>query len=230
MKKIVAASVCLGAIISLLMSSALAVPPVPPSAWEHVFEEYNRIFYMTPTAHSEWVQESLIERHGQERMQIRSGLYYNADPLVSIYYVDWSFPRHNMFFSECGTHFAYVHGPSMTGLDGGAVCFFEYGSLTRTYLRGDLLHPISHSGGFFSDVITFWEEPELRRFDQQNNTLTIVTADRRAFTFDITTGEIIRGPIWRPSARMIFMVAALLAIIFILKRLRQKQNKNARQE
>jgi len=212
MKRMAVASVLFCAVISLATPSALAVPPPSPSAWEHVFEDANRIFFMTPTAHSEWMQESFLERFGEERMQIRSGLYYNTDPLVSIYYVDRFFSRHSIFFSECGTYFAYVLDASMSGFEAGAVWFFENGSLTKDYQRGDLLHTI----GNFTDVSTFWERPELRTFDQENNVLTIVTAQRRAFTFDITTGEIVRGPVYRPSIPFIIAVAVFLLTAVIV--------------
>jgi len=208
MKKMVVISLLFCALISLLVPFSLAVPPPPPSAWEYVFEDANRIFYMTPPSHSEEMQASFIERFGEERMQIRSGLYYNTDPLVSIYYVDRFLFRHDVFFSECGIYFAYVHGPSMSGFGAGAVWFFANGSLTRDYQRGDVLRTI----GNFSDVSTFWERPELRTFDQENNTLTIVTAQRRAFTFDITNGEILRGPVYRPSIPIIIAAAVLLTV------------------
>ena len=212
MKKIIATSVLFCVVISLVVPSAFAVPPVPPGAWEYVFEDAGRIFYMTPPAHTEQMQESFIERFGEERMQIRSGLYYNTEPLESIYFVERFFPQHSIFFSECGTYFAYVHHASMSGFEAGAVWFFESGALTRDYTRGDLLR----TWGNYSDVSTFWEMSELRAFDQETNALTVVTAQRRAFTFDITTGEIIRGPIYRPSITIIIVVAVLLTVVIVI--------------
>ena len=225
MKNAAAAFVCFCAAVSLVALSAVAVPPPPPSAWEHVFEDNNRIFIMTPTPHSDWMRESLLERYGEERMQIRSGLYYNTDPLEIIYYVDRLFHRHNLHFSECGIYFAHVLDASMSGLDAGAVWFFANGSLTRTYSRGDLLRRPTTSP--FLDVVTFWENTERRTFDQQNNALTVVTAQRRAFTFDITTEEIIRGPSRRPSALTIFTASLLLVVIIVVVCKRRSKRKTA---
>jgi len=203
MKKIVAAFLLLGI---LFMPSVFAIVPPPPSVWELVFEDTDKIFYMTPWIPSTQSRESFIERYGEERMQLRSGLYYNTDPLVNIYYVDWSFTQSSIFFSKCGIYFAYVHGPSMNWSSAPAVSFFENGSRTKTYLNGDLRHTRGH----------FWENWEQRAFNQQTNALTIVTAQRRTFTFDITTGEIIRGPIYRPTPGLIVGVVflAVAGVVF----------------
>jgi len=211
-KKTVITLVFFCAIIFCIAFPVLAVAPIPPYAWEYVFEDTNMIFYMTPpTSHSEEYQAELIERFGEERLQIRSGLYYNTEPLVNVYYVDWFFSHRSVFFSECGTYFAHVHEPSMNGPEGGAVSFFENGLLTKHYQRGDLLYM-----GVFTDIniSAFWENSKLRTYYQKNNALTIVTAQGNAFTFDITTGEMIREPADGLLTPIITPIIAFVLVLF----------------
>ena len=62
--------------------------------WEIAFEDGSRIFYMTPSLADilrltgSAVDEYEPDEMYKERLQIRSGLYYNVAPPVSIYYVD----------------------------------------------------------------------------------------------------------------------------------------------
>ena len=190
MKKLIAVllSLCVG--VSFLAASARGGTPPPWTPWELEFEEYGRIFIMTPPHSNEICEEQYCE----ERMQIRSGLYYNTDPLVSIYYVDEYFFRGTLFFAGGGRYFARVHGTISSGtygkLDGEAVSFFADGRRVRSYQVGDLVRGLG--GVTITTAGLRWVNWNTLNHNQQAGTLSLVTMDGNAFTFDITTGEIIR--------------------------------------
>jgi len=228
-RKIVAVVLLICVITSLVAFPALALPPAP-SAWEVVFEDYNRIFYMTPTSDtaSQMCMERLIEEHGKERMWICSGLYYNTTPLVNIYYVDELYFR--LFFSNCGIYFANIRGifhplNRPNELDRAVVSFFRYGSYVRSYSANYLLRNFD-----WMDPPRTGEWPVMRvlEHNMSENTLSIVTMDDRAFTFDITTGEIISSPRNMPLLPIIIatMTAALLAVIIIIIYKRKSNRKD----
>jgi len=185
---------CVG--VSLFAPSTLALTRPPPSAWEYTFEDTNRIFFMTPTS---W--------YGQ--IQIRSGLYYNTDPLVSIYYVDRVFHQSDVIFSKCGIYFAHLFNlfNPTTNHDVSSIFFFERGVLTRYYQRGEFLNV-----RYLPDYgIMSWERPNRRTIDRQNNELTIVTIQGNSFTFDITTGEVIYGTLFTDTEDSEAVCEALFA-------------------
>ena len=193
MKRIVAVllSLCLG--MAFFVDSARA-HFVVQGPWAVELEEYGRVFFVTPPT-CEW----LVERYGEERMSIRSGLYYNTDPLVNIYYVDEHFlwPWDTVFLSRDGRYFVYVTSFIRTDCLYGRcehceheeLRFFADGRQVVSYRGMDLvaqsaLAPSSSSTRLWMD----WESIE---HDQQRNTLSLQTVGWRDLTFDITTGEII---------------------------------------
>jgi len=205
--------------------------------WEAEFEEYGRVFFMTPLSpeHMLWWEydgpdEELlaqtVEQTGEKRLQIRSGLYYNTDPLVNIYYVDEYF--HHLFFSSCGIYFVHVGPSSPWGSrahpDGYAVRFFRHGTNETSYRIEDLTSHVWHS----TTAGVLWIEQDTLSFNQQANTLSLRTIENRAFTFDITTGEIISGPRNIPSIPIIIAIAALLAVIILIIYKRKSKRKDDR--
>jgi hypothetical protein len=159
----------------------------PQRPWEIVFSRSNKIFYMTPR----WLMpDQLVD---EERMQIKSGLYYNETPLVNIYNINEYFYEGTVSFSSDGIYFVNVVGVvpgSFDNLSGVALSFYANGSLIKSYQVRNLLKDRNKAD--FSSEGVHWLEK--RSFDQQTNILTVITRDERIFTFDIETGVIISEP------------------------------------
>ena len=193
MKRIIAVLLCLCVGVSFLTVGAQGSRFYIP--WELEFEEYGRIFIMTPR--NSHLNEEWEEEFGRERLRIRSGLYYNTDPLVSIYYVDEVFAQGQTFFSRDGRFFALAEIPSLSSHQPDYVMrhvvlsFFEDGRVVSSYTLGDLIEDVdsllaasvgSSGGVSWIDSITHM---------QQMSILWLTTVEGQQFTFDITTGEML---------------------------------------
>jgi hypothetical protein len=179
MKKII----CVLLIMSMLAAcqNAYALTPAPQRPYEVILDSGNRIFYMTP----QWLTPT--QDVGEARMQIKSGLYYNTEPLKSIYYVDKYFYEGSIFFSRDGMNFAVVNGFETSSAS--AVEFFENGSLFKSYQARDLLKDWRKASIVAGGVgWTIWQGLE---FDEQQGILTVMANDERVIAFDINTGNII---------------------------------------
>ena len=265
MKKIIALALVVCATVYAFTFTAYA-SRLPPTPWEVVLEDYNRVFIMTPTSGQpcfstheivwermfehddwewimEWAWEEQIKWTAQhslspaERMGIRSGLYYNTYPLVNIYYVyEYIYPG-GVHFSSDGMFFVHVQGIARGFMPGFvpdasedlrgeavAVRFFANGSLVRSYRVGDLLRNTNRAGVTPEGIM--WMERGSLEFNQQTNILSATTVDGRLYTFDITTGDIIRQ---RPPALTIIAGIVLIAAIVLLLRKRAARKHGAKQ-
>ena len=211
MKRILSTLIFFYAITFLFTSDAYACY-APHFPWEVVFEDTNRIFYMTPDYIDlqEWPpdQRKMLE----ERMSIKSGLYYNKTPLVNIYYVDEYF-HSGLYFSDDGVYFAEINWFGYAD----AVRFFKNGSLIKSYPANDLLK--DRSKGWSTTAGFLWIEE--REFDQQKNALTVVTKDERTYVFDITTGAITSrsgGGVSTPIIIGVITLSAITATVMYLRK------------
>ncbi|MCL2857235.1 MAG: hypothetical protein FWE19_05885 [Oscillospiraceae bacterium] len=241
MKKIIAAALALCVGVSFFVLAVQGGVRIPPRPWEVEFEEHDRIFIVTPTpgqpffadeyagwnswveSQSEWQEPS----HDKERWRLRSGLYYHTDPLTNIYYVDEYFYEGSLFFSSDGRYFAQVNGMITTGtygkLDGEAIRFFADGEFATSYQVGDLVRRRDqHSGIAVTSAGLLWMEWDTIEHNQQAATLSLVTRDGRAYTFDITTGEII-SQVNRCLTVIVFVAAAIALITAIIFFVRYKR-------
>ena len=212
--------------ISFKVSAALIVPPF---FWEIIFEEYNKVFIMTPTfANREDAIQGVerakehrglewTEQHGlspEQRIQIRSGLYYNVYPLVNIYYVyEYFYP--GLFFSSNGMYFVQIFG-FIPNTSANAVRFFANGSFVISYQVNDLLRNrfrMSPTSAGYT-----WMNRSSVEFDRQTNVLSLTTVDDNTITFDITTGNIISQTRRSPNLEVIVFIgwAILFTIIIIV--------------
>ena len=222
MKRIVAAllSLCVG--VSVLVQTVQAIPPSPPpDPWEVEFEEYGRIFFMTPTE-PDWNVEYNIERYGEERMQIPSGLYYNTDPLVNIYRVyEYVRPDFGMqvWFSSDGQYFVRINRITSREMSHDVLSFFAGGQRVASYAAEDLVRS-RRALQRFSTLYTWVQSGEL---DQELGILIVETVESRTFTFDMATGEIISQTGGRTPVLVIVAagVVALTAAIVLARRNRR---------
>ncbi|MEL7623104.1 MAG: hypothetical protein AAGU12_05895 [Clostridiales bacterium] len=203
------------AITFFFCSPAYADTKAPATPYTILLDDGNKIFHMTPL--------------GQENEeQLKSGLYYNSDPLMNIYYIpederfniDYSwgyFHNGNIFFSRDGLHFAYVgvaHTKGWGDLKGTAIGFYQNGNLVKSYRVKDLIK--DRSKVTFSVSSAWWEEWQKREYNEQENTLTVATKDGRIITFDITTGDIVPtkdDDMTVPPAIILIGSIALLALV-----------------
>ena len=205
--------------------------------WEVVFEDYNRVFIMTPpfmfsTEFSTWdIEHGRLEwtmQQGlsvEERMQIRSGLYYNVYPLINIYYVDTFFTPRPLYFSSDGIYFVQlstVINRSPYGLDMYVTRFFANGSLINGHqLRDVILFRLI----LFSSQAVFWMDHSSVILDQQTNVLTLTTIEGNTITFDITTGEIISFQINPAIFIIIGLIVLLIITIIIIVVMNKRRNR-----
>lgn len=219
MKRVVAAILIVFAITSNFITytdAAANQRQFPPQPWELVFEDAGRILYMTPQSQSEIIHRFLIEDYGEERMAIRSGLYYNTTPPQVIYYTDRFFYEDTVFFSNCGMYFALlITTPSANVIHGDVIWFYERGVLIRSYRAEELLSDpvrIARVNGWW-----LWIRQNSIEHNKSGNTLSLTTTDNRAYVFDITTGEIISMEYNSgPSTRTIIATAVITLLIIII--------------
>jgi len=174
------------------LTSKLAAASGPANPyWEFVFEDLGKIFFMTPDP-GWWGTPQDVSR---ERMQIRSGLYYNVYPLVNIFYFDGYYRPEEAFFSECGTFLAGIKTemPSENSFCQRMVSFYKNGELVGSYQREHFFDEERSADYLIRERIVqmttggiFWDKDEERAFDPLTNILTVVTKERNVFTFDIT--------------------------------------------
>lgn len=217
MKKKMVVSLFFCGITFLLGFSAYADTMALPTPYTVILDNGDKIFYMTP-------------RGEEDEKHLKSGLYYNTEPPVNIYYINdnerfninysWGyFYNGNIFFSRDGSHFAYIGSAHTTGwrdLKGTAIAFYENGDLIKSYTVRELVR--ERSKVTFSVSSAWWEEWKEREHNQQDNTLTVTTKDGRVITFDITTGEIIHAAGGVSRILLTAIVISLIVLAAFVKR------------
>ena len=183
---------------------ANASVPIDVYPWEIELED-NKVFYMTPPQLPSQGTKNFLDLPdiSEERMQIKSGLYYNEEPLRNIYYIDISAHKHHVFISDCGIYLVTLQDTldNFNGeiLGGGLINFFGNGNLIKSYGAKDLLrYPDTvpeTSAGYFWRYDGSTPLNKEANFDQEANTLTVDTYTRDVFVFDIKTGEIVSDAI-----------------------------------
>jgi hypothetical protein len=185
MKKLIAFVVIFCMLIGNKIINVRADTPMPQVPWEYYFDDANFVFFITP---QKWDRGW---REDDERMHIRTGLYYNTTPPENIYYLDAYFNRGSVYFSNDGLYVVYVmqgvgEGPGHSDAD--ALKFYSGGNLTANYPLNTLVYELDNAVPRFTSHIRWLAG---REFDSRANTLAITTVDNRVYVFDITTGEII---------------------------------------
>ena len=221
MKKIIIHFFGICIVFSFCIWNVYAGTPALQRPWELTFEDGSKIFFMTPDG---WfTPPDLCEK----RMQIRSGLYYNTDPRVSIYYINRFFHENSVFFSGDGMNFAHiVWGTSgFFGTEArDSVFFYERGVLVNSHPAVNFVRDESNVS--WTSAGMFW----IRRsgVSQEEDTLRIVTVDNNEVVFDIVTGDIISQSLPPLPSRGLFpyiivKVIVLFAVLaFVLYKRRIK--------
>jgi hypothetical protein len=127
---------------------------------------------------------------------LSAGVYF-ADTLVQIYSLSdalasfhWVVYEDRLFFSTDFRHLAFLPIVSQTV----ALAFYDNGVVMRQYMIEELVKD--------TDAITFtastakwlrWPDPS--QFDAAANILTLATVEGLEYSFDITTGDVVRGEI-----------------------------------
>ncbi|MCL2140085.1 MAG: hypothetical protein FWH42_00150 [Dehalococcoidia bacterium] len=186
----------------LSVTYVAADSPAIPSPFQMTFDDGRKIFYYTPRYY--------YSVDGEARP--KTGLYYNTDPLINIYYYDetslwpglgFELYEGSVLFSEDGMYFVNFPWASNQGIgvngfgawdyngetSGTAILFFDEGLLIKEYQVKDLLMDVSKGGVSVSHI--FWEKTQDRTFDSEQNILTVTTLDGIVYRFDISTGELI---------------------------------------
>lgn len=167
----------------------------------------------------------------------RLAVYYNTVPLQLIYTIAET-PEHGLLsercviISECFQYIVLIPFRSGTVLR-----FYENGELLRSYALSDLVRHTDASR--YAWGIHLWEDVERRTFNSENNRLRIAAIDgifpftstpigRRAFVFDITTGEIVaRSPLMPKPFINIIVGLSVLSSICIHRRRKVRERISA---
>jgi len=182
-------------LITNLTPIALADDFPPPTPTSVILDDGNRIFFLTPeNPNLDWLEWT---------EQPPTGLYYNTDPPVNIYYFDYV--EGECYFSNDGMHFIRISRvPIISSFEQiplesgdypdflqGVIFFYKNGTLIKSYSIDDLL--TDNRNVMISATSIWWEGRgnSTRLHDELLNTLTITTIEDRVITFDITTGEIL---------------------------------------
>ena len=212
--------------------------PIDVFPYEIVFEDTNMIFYMTPPQlppqdQLDWFNYPDIS---EERMKIKTGMYYNEEPLRNIYYVDINAHRSSMFFSQCGTYLVTIQSTldnfNNEDLGGGLVNFFSNGSLIKSYktsklVRIPMLLPWTSAGIFWLSDECCTEQKTI--FNPITNELTITTYEEYVFVFDVATGKIIeKGFIIGLNLSTVFSAVICICVAIIaIRTIRKRRKKGA---
>ena len=219
-------SLCIFTCFTFFNMCANASVPVEVFPWEVTFEDYGRIFYMTPPQlpHQSQLDFFNMPEVSEERMRIKTGLYYNESLLTNIYHVDIVAHRCSVIFSICGSYFATLQHTidnfDREILGGGLVNFFSNGNLIKSYTVEDLL--ANPDEVTYTSAGKFWKSGGTRRFNQQanfnpeTNALTVETFERQTFIFDISTGEIISQTGAINESTLVRLVRWLLSALLVI--------------
>ena len=209
------------------MASADSWPP--PQPFSILSADGSRIFHVRPEG--EWAEWAELPR---------TGLYYNTDPLLPIYFVEnpcrmlW---EQDFIFSDDMQYFAWI--PQMNAerhnfetSDAIALAFYANGVRQKTYLVSDLVR--NGNAVSFSTSTAQWIYSQNRQmsraisFDVESNHLSIETVERETFVFDITNGAIIAGSTGQISTLELtaIIVGGITLFVFgaiFLKKRKQEQ-------
>jgi hypothetical protein len=214
-------------ILLSITASADSFFPIEPS---EIMLDNNIIFYMTPP-------HLVNDEHPP------TGLYYNTDPLENIYLVSSDKPNNPNFFhiyfadfnvriSDDGMYF--VHFPITWRKDGVpsehqsevALEFYAEGKLIKRYKVSNLVKD-KDKLKFSVSMITWNDWVALPHLNADNNTLTLTTIDEITYTFDITTGDIIKIKQGSKYAFIITIISAVVICIstsaFLIRRKKWKK-------
>ena len=210
MKRITAISLvfCLVFFFTASIVSADSWPQSEP--FSIVSSDGSRVFHVRPEG--EWALDAWAQLP-------RTGLYYNTDPLIPIYFVEnpchmlWA---QDFIFSDDMQYFAWI--PQMNAENNNlnmhgavALVFYANGVRQKTYLVSDLIR--NENAVSFTTSTVQWIYSQNRQmsrtinFDTENNHLTIETVERETLVFDITNGAIVEG------ARQTFTLQASAIIV-----------------
>ncbi|MCL2518968.1 MAG: hypothetical protein FWF15_10440 [Oscillospiraceae bacterium] len=206
---------CFISLITIIIVSA--DEQVEQKPYQIEFENGKKIFYMYPCY-------TYNENGISDDNWLKSGLYYNTDPLENIYLINleynsnrYYFYERELVFSDDGIYFANIPWaqsdyPSTT--DGTAIEFYENGLGIKKYIVADLVknklklkYTVSH---------IYWEQNEKREFDAVNNILSVTTNDNITYKFDLTTGNIIDKIPNENFKFTIIILSTIILCIFIL--------------
>ena len=170
----------LAAVMALsVVTPAFADTPAPMSSYKRTSQTGAYVFVML--GRPDFGSESVGEWEGYTL----SGLYRNDGSKDPIWTVDWY--AYNVDVSMDGVHLVRHGGPT-SGLDGEAISFYANGELIRGYTVRDLVD--DERGLTRSMTFLHWRRDG--RFVDLRHEYMLFTLDGNAFTFDITSGEIVR--------------------------------------
>jgi len=148
-----------------------------------------------------------------------TGLYYNTDPPTLIYLVEnpcWRLVPVSFIFSYDLSHFAWIPVANMRYGDRHSknmIVFYNNGIMTNAYNLRD----VTAFPGFVPRSVSslFWYDFTSITLNKRNNRLSITTAENVRYTFDISTGRIIR-PTLTPRNIMFYMCGTVGGILVLV--------------
>ena len=123
-----------------------------------------------------------------------SGLYFNDGSLTPIWELNWYGHQQHVHVSSNGKHLVLMGAWPKRGhskeeeMAQLAVAFYEKGSLKKKYTLGDLIS--DPKGLTYSEGYVQWKNND--SFYDFGNQFTIDTVEGKTYTFDATTGSIVK--------------------------------------
>lgn len=158
-------------------------PPIPHDYTQDVGEKY--IFVMLSTDDpSVWAAD--IQDENIRSQYSKSGLYIKGENMP-LWTVDWYAFRVNI--SLDGKYLVrWGDWPIIRYYDAMALEFYDNGQMIKSYVVKDLVTAPS----LLPETVSHYEWEETSSFDAVQNILWLKTLNKEEYTFDITTGEIIK--------------------------------------
>jgi hypothetical protein len=174
------------ALVALLISWAFVYadePPIPHDYTQDVGEKY--IFVMLSTDDpSVWAAD--IQDENIRNQYSKSGLYIKGEN-TPLWTVVWFAFRVNI--SSDGKYMVrWGDWPIIHYYDAMALEFYDNGQVIKSYTVKDLVA----SPSLLPETVSHYEWEETSSFDSEHNILWLKTLNKEEYTFDITTGEIIK--------------------------------------
>ena len=218
MKRIFGILIAFVFILFLIPMSVNADDFIPPGPFYILSEDETKVFHVSPPFREDTV---------------KTGLYYNTDPLIPIYLVEIPFGgiahghfwEQDFIFSRDMQYFVWIPATNAANWSDAArtaaLVFFANGIVQKTYMVSDLIHDIDAVS--WSTTMAMWICTANHRrgrdivFDAETNRLTIRTVDFRTYVFDITSGEIIEGTLpSRSPSRISWLQITVLSAVGII--------------
>ena len=159
-------------------------PPIQHDYTQEVGQKY--VFVMLSTDDPSTKAADMQDENIRSKYS-KSGLYTKGESLEPLWTVDWYSFRVNI--SSDGKYLIrWGDWPIVSDYDALAFAFYENGQEIKRYVVKDLVA----SPSLIPETVSHYEWEENSSFGDEQKTLWVMTLNKEEYTFDITTGNIVK--------------------------------------